>query len=233
MPNARRVQRATLTSSIESALRLDIIEGRLPPGHRLTAAELTERYEVSPTPLREALQRLAAENLVDIDPRLGATVAPISLAHLHDTYRVRELLETLAVEESVRAGDARWEARLRDLYAEFERAVEGSRDDPDDGVRSWSAAHRAFHEGLMAASDSSWLKSLLNIITNHSERYRMLAAQTGERDPLGEHVVIFEAALRRDEKAAAEALRGHLRRTVEVLKTSLPVVEDGAAPRVP
>ncbi len=87
----QRVSRATLTTQLEDALRLDIIEGVLAPGQRLRSAELTDRYQVSATPLREALQRLAAQNLVEIDPRFGATVAPISRSDLHDTYWLREV----------------------------------------------------------------------------------------------------------------------------------------------
>lgn len=225
MPNASRVRRATLTSQIEEALRSDIIEGVLAPGRRLTAAELTERYDVSPTPLREALQALAAQNLVDVDPRFGARVARISRAHLRDTYRVRELLESLAVGESVRLGDGSWESGLREAFGRFEIAVGRSQRETHP-VLSWSQAHQAFHDALMAACDSQWLKSLLGILNAHSERYRMLAAQTGVRDPIAEHSAIFAAAISRDETAAVDALRQHLTRTVEVIEGSLAWVED-------
>jgi GntR family carbon starvation induced transcriptional regulator len=230
MPSARRVSRATLASSIEAALRRDIVEGALPPGYRLTAAELTERYEVSATPLREALQRLAAENLVAIDPRLGATVARISRADLLDTYRVRSLLESLALEESVRRGGQEWEATVRGAFQEFETAVSLEKDASGNGMTSWASAHRAFHDSLLSASDSQWLKNLLNIVNVHSERYRLLAVQTGERDPIAEHVVIFRAALARDGDAAVDALRKHLDRTVEVIEGSLQLVDDVPRP---
>lgn len=225
MSNAPRVRRATLTSQIEDALRSDIIEGVLAPGRRLTAADLTERYEVSPTPLREALQALAAQNLVDLDPRFGATVARISRAHLRDTYRVRQLLESLAVADSVRRADTAWESGLREAFGRFEIAVAMSQRESHP-VLSWSQAHQAFHDALMAACDSRWLKSLLGILNAHSERYRMLAAQTGVRDPIAEHGAIFSAAIARDETATVEALRQHLGRTVEVIESSLAWVDN-------
>jgi GntR family transcriptional regulator, carbon starvation induced regulator len=222
MAGSQRVRRATLTAQIEDLLRADIINGVLAPGQRLTASDLTERYEVSATPLREALQRLAAQDLVEIDPRLGASVAPISLEHLRDTYWIRQLLESLAVERSVERGDEEWERRLRQLFADFEGAVAAAGDDPQDDVLSWSRAHRLFHLGLMAACDSPWLLSMLNVVNDHSERYRMLSAVQGVRDPVGEHSAILAAAIARDADAAVSALRLHLDRTVEVIEASLP-----------
>lgn len=225
MTSGKRVERATLTAQIEDAIRLDIIDGSLEPGQRLAAAELSGRYGVSATPLREALQRLAADNLVLIDPRLGATVAPISRTHLHDTYRVREMLETLALEDSIDNADEAWELRLRDLFGEFQVAVALAQKSDTNGVLSWSRAHRAFHDGLLAAGSSHWLKDLLNILNDHSERYRMLSAQTGVRDPIGEHASIFAAALARDKEGAVAALRSHLRRTVDVIEHSVYIDE--------
>lgn len=224
-----RVRRETLTVQIEDLLRDDIIKGELSPGQRLTAADLTQRYDVSQTPLREALQRLAGQNLVEIDPRLGTTVAPISVEHLRDTYWIRGLLESLAVRRSVERGDEEWEQSLRKLFTEFETAVVQAQGDPHGDVLSWSRAHRAFHSGLMAACGSPWLLGLLDVVTDHSERYRMLSAVKGERDPIGEHSAILSAALARDSDAAVSALKAHLDRTVEVIEGSLPVTDSRAS----
>jgi GntR family carbon starvation induced transcriptional regulator len=220
------IRRATLTEQIADALRKDIIDGALAPGQRLTTAELTVRYQVSATPLREALQHLAAQGMVDIDPRLGTSVPPISRAHLHDTYAVREMLEVAAVARSIERADTAWAARLGELFIEFQEAVK--KGDRNSGVLSWSAAHRAFHEGLMANCESPWLKSLINVINDHSERYRMLSARLGVRDPIAEHAAIYKAAVSLDVEAAVAALKQHLRKTVDVLEGALPI-SDGSA----
>jgi GntR family carbon starvation induced transcriptional regulator len=227
----RRVQRATLTEQIEDSVRSDIIAGVLKPGQRLAPLELAERYGVSATPLREAVQRLAADSLVQIDPRLGATVTPISRSHLRDTYRIRELIESWALAESIANSDAAWEASLRQLFGEFQVAVALSRTSNAAHVLSWSQAHRAFHDGLLAACDSPWAKDLLNLLNNHTERYRMLSAQFGVRDPIGEHATIFAAAVRRDAPAACEALRNHLQRTVDVIEESVDLGDVAAQPQ--
>jgi len=234
MNEGRGLTRATLTGQLENALKTDIIEGHLAPGQRLRAAELTDRYSVSATPLREALQRLAAQNLVEIDPRLGASVARMSREDLRDTYWMHELLEPLALERSMERGDAAWEARIKELFDEFSRHSRASREGVEHVV-AWSRAHRAFHEGLLERCGSAWLQRILRLVRDHSERYRMLSLGTGVRDTVDEHAQILKAVLNHDKEAAVKALRDHLTATVTGIEEILPVSDDegSAAPPRP
>src|SRR5919106_1503563 len=143
MLDPKRVTRATLATQLEDALRVDIIEGVLTPGQRLRAADLTSRYGVSATPLREALQRLAAQNLVEVDPRLGATVARISQTDLRDIYWLRELLEGLALERSIERGDDAWEAGVTKAWERFRALGSMERAGTAADAITWSEAHRA------------------------------------------------------------------------------------------
>lgn len=228
-----RVSRATLTSQIEDALRLDIIEGVLAPGQRLPSAGLTERYEVSATPLREALQRLSAQNLVEIDPRFGATVARISLADLRDTYWLREVLERRAVERSIERGDDAWRERVTQAFEAFRKAARPSPEETTEGALSWSRVHREFHEALFAACDSDWLRRMLATLYDHSERYRMLSRRTGARDTMHEHAAVFNAAMEGRIADAAEALGSHLQGTVTLLESTIPAFDGPEAPAQP
>jgi DNA-binding GntR family transcriptional regulator len=219
---AHRVSRATLTTQLEDALRLDIIEGVLAPGQRLRSAELTERYQVSATPLREALQRLAAQNLVEIDPRFGATVAPISLNDLRDTYWLREVLETLALRRSIETGDDAWRARVTTAF----EALAATRGHPpaEDSLEEsldWSTLHRRFHEELFSACDSPWLVRMLATLYDHSERYRMVSRRRGTRDTVAVHMPIYDSTVAGDVDAAVAALAAHLHDTVDLLKSRL------------
>jgi DNA-binding GntR family transcriptional regulator len=223
---AHRVSRATLTAQLEDALRLDIIEGVLAPGQRLRSAELTERYQVSATPLREALQRLAAQNLVEIDPRFGATVAPISRGDLLDTYWLREVLETLALKRSIEEGDAAWRARVADAFEAFIGAhANPPAEDSLEIALDWSTLHRRFHEELFSACDSLWLSRMLATLYDHSERYRMVSRRRGTRDTVAEHASIYQAAVAGDTESAVSALAAHLHGTVELLESHLPDAE--------
>lgn len=235
-----RIRRATLTSQLEEALRVDILEGILRPGQRIRAHEMTTRYGVSATPLREALQRLAVENLVELDPRLGARVAPISEDDLRDIYELLQLLDGLALERSIERGGDRWEADVSLAFDRLSEAIvrqEAVTMDTDDATRrqvglEWSDAHWEFHNALYSACGSEWLMRFVRQLHAHSERYRMqtVTVATGQRrDSRHEHGEILQAALARDASGAVSALRAHLGTTVRVLQGQVPNTSSGDA----
>ncbi len=228
MIDPKRVTRATLATQLEDALRVDIIEGVLTPGQRLRAADLTARYGVSATPLREALQRLAAQNLVEIDPRLGATVAHISRTDLRDIYWLRELLEGLALERSIELGDDAWARRVTESWGRFKTHGNKQRTGTAEDALAWSSAHRAFHEALFAACDSPWLLRFVGTLYDHSERYRMLSVRSRLRDTLEEHHGIYQPAIERNGPEAVAWLRRHLANTVANLEQGMAVAPKGS-----
>ena len=233
MIDSKRLTRATLATQLEDALRIDIIEGVLTPGQRLRAGDLTARYGVSATPLREALQRLAAQNLVEIDPRLGATVAEISKTDLRDIYWLRELLEGLALERSIERGDEGWADNVTAAWERFKEQAGKQRTDSATEALAWSAAHRAFHEAMFAACDSPWLLRFVGALYDHSERYRMLSVRSRLRDTLEEHAGIYQPVVERRPEEAVTWLRRHLANTVANLEQGIGVPEGGAGTILP
>jgi DNA-binding GntR family transcriptional regulator len=237
---AGRISRATLTEQLEEALRADILDGVFPPGRRLRAIEISERYGVSATPLREALQRLAVEGLVEIDPRYGATVARISESDLIDVYEILSIFGCMALERSIATGDEAWATAVR---ARFEAMVAASdRQDADPGTdpdrrrrlaSEAAEAHWGFHHALYDACGSPWLLRFLATLHAHAERYRRLAMQSAglRRDSRHEHESIMDAALARDAATAVAALRDHLALTVQLLHERMPSQHEADEPR--
>jgi GntR family transcriptional regulator, carbon starvation induced regulator len=226
----RRVSRATLASQLEEAIRVEIIEGVLTPGQRLRANDLTHRYGVSATPLREALQRLAAQNLVDIDPRLGATVAEISRTDLRDIYSLRELLEGIALERSIEHADDAWETRVGEAWERFRAHSSIGQNAETREAIAWSQAHRQFHEALYSACQSPWLLRFIETLYDHSERYRMLSVRSKMRLTTEEHEGIYRPSIERNAPEAVAWLRKHLHDTVAHLEQGIPTRDnDGAA----
>ena len=87
--------------------------------------------------------------------------------------------------------------------------------------RDWEERNRAFHEALIAACDSRWLRYLIGILYRQSERYRRFALNTGgKRDVHAEHQAIYEAAMARDEARACAALEKHIGATLAVMEAS-------------
>jgi GntR family carbon starvation induced transcriptional regulator len=239
-PAGPRISRATITEQLEEALRIDILTGILTPGTRIRANVLAERYGVSATPLREALQRLAGENLIELDPRLGASVARMSEAELRDIYETLGWLGGLAVERSIANGDVAWEERLQQSWETLASAVdrrEALGEHPPDRVRreaasAWMQAHWGFHEALYSACDSSWLLRFLRQLHSHADRYQMPTtdARVGRRrDSKGEHQHILQAALARDTGSAVTALREHLATTVQILLEASTLIRNGGS----
>jgi DNA-binding GntR family transcriptional regulator len=221
-PSRHGVTRATLADQVEFAIRNDIIEGALAPGQRITAQELTERYGVSATPLREALQALQARQLVTIDPRYGASVTDVSLADLHDTYRALDIVGGAALGRSVEQGDGAWAAGVDAAWATFRETPAPTAADDHPGIAAWATAHRGFHDALIAACDSAWLLQFSDLLSDHTERYRIRSLPKGGRLPLEEHGAIHTFALAGAAGPAVEAYRTHLWRTVEVLADGVP-----------
>jgi GntR family transcriptional regulator, carbon starvation induced regulator len=221
-PSRHEVTRATLADQVESAIRKDIIEGALAPGLRITAQELTDRYGVSATPLREALQRLQGRHLVTIDPRSGASVTAVSLDDLRDTYRALDIVGGAAVARSIELGDATWAAKLDAAWEAFRETSVPDRTDDHAGIATWAAVHRSFHDTLVAACDSKWLVEFADILSDHTERYRIRSLPAGDRLPLAEHESIWRFAIARSIPSAVEAYRAHLWRTVELLSAGVP-----------
>lgn len=229
-----RVNAATLTEQLEEAIRVDILEGVLAPGQRIRANEMSEHYGVSATPLREALQRLAVKKLVNIDPRLGASVAPISEADLTDIYDMLSLLDGLALERSIQRGDDAWLARMELTFANLSdqiRRQESITTSTSDEMRraiglALSEAHSSFHEAMYSACDSTWLMHFADQLRKHAERYRMLTMMhTSDgctiENSRQEHEEIYEAARSRDADGAVSALRMHMAKTVDLLKAGV------------
>lgn len=210
------VSRTTLTAQLVEAMRTDILSGELPPLMRLRAAEIRIRYRVSPTPFREAIQRLAADGLVESDPRAGARVAPLTAKELYDTYQVRLLLEPVALKLSMRSATDEWRQSLTSAIEALRKVERGG--SSRSRSEAFVPAHRRFHALLFEACGSPWLVRFLLVLARHSERYWLAARRRPHRLPsLPAHEAIYEAVMIRNEAQALTFLRTHLMATVEQL----------------
>ena len=210
----------TLVERAYLNLRHDVICGKLAPGERLRVEHLKDQYEVGAGTLREALSLLVSDALVTAEGQRGFRVAPISLADLEDVTNTRVMLETEALRQSIRHGDAQWEAALVQSY-ELLTATE--RDVAESGSDRWERRNKAFHEALIAGFNSNWSKYLLSILYRHAERYRninwrLTAAHASGREVHLEHEAIYRAAMDRQEARAALALEVHVRLTHDIVR---------------
>ena len=214
----------SLTAKVFEALRADILAGRFAPDQRLKIGELCDRFEVSLGAIREALARLAAEGLVVAEAQKGFTVAPVSTADLADLTTTRVEIEALALRRAMLFGDVAWEAGITAAFDRLSRLPERAEEDSGRISDNWAEAHQAFHLALVSVCNSPWLPRLRSILFEQSERYRRLSVRTGrkDRDVLGEHRALRDAALARDAERASALLSEHI-----LLTTRLLIASDG------
>ncbi|MFQ6550064.1 GntR family transcriptional regulator [Aestuariibius sp. 2305UL40-4] len=173
------------------------------PGDRLVESELAERFGVSRTPIREALQRLETQSLLTRDGR-SLIVASLDHSQLAELYIVRGELEGLAARLAATHATDEEIAVLRDM-ALADRALVG---DP----KALSRANRRFHRQIHLASHNRFLVQQLDLVHRSMALLATtsLAAEGRGADALEEHEAIVEAIAARDPDGAYAALRDHL-----------------------
>lgn len=218
----------TLVESAYRALRRDIIEGRLSPGEKLRVEHLKDNYGVGAGTLREALSLLIADALVVSQGQRGFRVAPVSLEDFEDITRNRVMLECEALRQSIAMGDDAWEGEVLAAFHRLSKAEEKLIASTDR--EEWEERNRVFHEVLIAACPSRWLKHFLAILYHQAERYRRLSLylQPIPRDIHAEHETLLQAVLARDTDKAAAMLAEHIQLTFRSIQ-ALPSEQLNAA----
>jgi DNA-binding GntR family transcriptional regulator len=210
---------ATRATSLYDQLRTDLLDGWLVPGSKLAIEALSERYASSQTPLREALNRLVADGLVQRREQRGFVVAGISAHDLAEITKTRGWLEAIALRESIAAHGTAWEEALvlaHHRLAKTPRSLDARRfiDNPE-----WEPLHRAFHRALISGCGSRWLLGFCEQLADQHHRYRRLSAPRAfaKRGVAGEHQQLLAAALAGQADEAVALLQAHFERTARLI----------------
>jgi DNA-binding GntR family transcriptional regulator len=208
--------RSSATSAYD--LLLDEIEkGGLPSGTRLREADLAERFQISRTPVREALKRLETQGLVVHEPHHGAVVATLDYAETAELYLMREVLEGTAARLAAIHATATEREILREMVARDRLLVEQP--------GRLAQTNRQFHQQIRNAARNRFLGRMLE---NMRLSLALLAGTTlgapqrGARS-VEEHAAIVDLIAAHDADGAEEAARRHIRNAfrtrIELLQT--------------
>lgn len=210
------------SSDLYRRLRNDILRCHLRPGARLLFRTLREDYKAGLSQLREALMRLASEDLVVLESNKGFRVAPVSPEELLDITNVRCEVEAIALRMAMEKGDVRWESTIVARHHELSRVTllnpQGAFSD------EWNAANEALHAALRAACGSPLLLGFCESLSERYYRYRRLWARhpSTARDTAHEHEAIVDAVIARDAGKAVPLLKEHLAATTRELLANWP-----------
>lgn len=213
------------------ALRQAIVRGEFEPGSRLRVEALSQRFSVSSSPLREALNRLSEQGLVRALDNRGFRVAPLTAEGVSDLARVRTLIECEALRDAITHGTDAWEAQVVAASHALGLAERRLGDGPRTLDDAWSARHRAFHLSLYAGCTSPLLLELADVLFDNAERYRRWAARWRQtpRHKHDEHQQLAKAALARDGERAVRLLQQHISRTEQLVAKALLGAVPGSA----
>jgi len=208
---------ATINATVYRHIRADIVACRLMPNERLRVEALRGRYGVGGSPIREALMRLEAEGLVELEQNKGFRVLPVSREQLLDLTRTRIEIEAIAIRWSIEQGGVEWEA---DLHGAFHRLSHQKKTESSNGNSvntAWFREHRNFHAALVAACGSPTLNAIRESLFAQVERYVALSiiSKFPTRNDIDEHEQIMRAALARNVGRAVQLHNTHIERTTE------------------
>ncbi|WP_432928363.1 GntR family transcriptional regulator [Microbispora sp. CA-135349] len=207
-----------LSEQVYAHLRNAIMRGDHAPADALKPQDLAKEHGVSLAVVREALVRLVGEGLADRLPNRGFAVPAFSDRRWQEIAEARRTIEPVVLRMSIERGDVDWEARVRAAHHRLARTPAYVPEEGEYYSSAWSEAHRVFHRTLLEGCGNPVLLETFDRMWTASELARRWAAQrTPDRDALGEHRRLEEAALAREADTAAEVLAQHLTLTAAAL----------------
>ena len=207
----------TVSAAAADAIRTAILDGELAPGDRLKEREIAQQLGISSTPVREALQSLDAEGLIELVPNRGATVRSYDEETLEEIYRLRALLEGHAAGQ---AAERITEAQLALLEESNERFAKLR---TDDDLRSLVRENLVFHSLIIEAAGGAKLAELVQNVMHIPLIYRVFIWYSPEQKLLSEkyHRQLVAALRERDAARAEQVMQEHVLEARDVLARRL------------
>ena len=216
MPPAGTTRRRSRATPVYDRIREDVLSCSLPPGSRIHEQALAKRHQVSKSPVRDALLRLQEQNLVEVLPRKGYRVLPISAADAAELYQMRLLYEQACVAGAIEHAT---DAQLAGLDA--------FRGPPSrKSLPAWIRYNRDFHIGIARLCGNSRLARAAIGVIEQFDRLTYVGVRgvdkvLGLQRFVAEHAGIIDAMKQRDKRRARALVREHIessrKRTLEAI----------------
>jgi DNA-binding GntR family transcriptional regulator len=203
------VDGVTLVESAYQQIRHRILDNIWAPGYQALEQEIALQLGMSRTPVHEALMRLASESLVEVAPRRGMRVLPVSPTDMKEIYEVLTALESMAAElvAARKPTDAELQP-LIDATEAMERALQA------DDLDAWARADESFHEKLVLMAGNRLLRESVMSYWDRAHRARMFTLRLRPKPVTStqEHMALVARLRQGDAEGAAAVNRGHRER---------------------
>lgn len=211
-------QRLSLTDEAYSRLKKEILENRMPPGFQALEQDLGQRLNMSRTPVREALIRLQDEGLVEVVPRRGMRVLPLSPTDMQEIYEVLTCIEVEAAAIVAKRRLSKKElSALVQATEDMEKALE------NDSLDAWARADNRYHRELVRLCGNKRLTAIANTLMDQAHRVRMFTLRLRDKPVRStqEHRDQVAAFLGGDPDRIREIYRTHRENAAAELMTIL------------
>lgn len=204
----------TLSKKIADTLSEEILKGELAPGDRLDEQTLADRFQVSRSPIRDALRELASTRLIEQRPRRGFAVAKIETTTLRNLYEALSELEALCARYCALRADAVEREHIRSLHTQGNEVVNAH------DMAGYAEANRALHQAIYDSCHNDALRDITVDVRNRLSMFhaRFLFSEERVEKSQDEHSAIVDCIMRNDGEGASEAMKLH------VAKTALNVI---------
>ena len=191
-------------------IRADILACTLAPGAHIHENDLAVRYDVSKSPVRDALLRLEVEGLIEVLPRKGYRVRPISIVDVGELYEMRLLLEKACVRRAIEAADD-------ETLAGFDAfRTAGRLGDHSGSLAEWVRYNRQFHRAIAVAGGNQRLARSASEVIDQFDRLTFVGVANVGRDGaagklVAEHGALIDAIQARDKGLAQRLIGSHIK----------------------
>ena len=209
-----KASRHSLVERAYVEIKRRIMQNLYPPGFQMLEQDLAQTLNMSRTPVREALIRLEKEGLVEILPRRGMRVVPISVRDMREIYEVLTCLESRAAERLAARGPSESEiAPLEDAVEGMDRAL------TDGDLDAWAEADERFHRTLLELCGNRRLANMAFAVFDQVHRVRMvtLRMRPTPRQSSIDHRAVIDAIRAGDSRAAYDVHYQHRQKAMELL----------------
>lgn len=219
MTNKSSLTQKTKKELVVEILRDAIVSGELEPGERLLQEELAERFQVSPTPIREAIQQLVAEGVLSHSPYKGVQVAEVKLQDMQEVYLIRSVLEGLATKLAVPNLKISDVQHLHSLQSDMEvKATNGE-------LAAMRKLNQEFHMLIYGAASAPELYKIIRNLWAKSPWDTLYVLPGRPMMALEEHRLIMNAIDKGDAESAGQSMETHIERGIRVLADYLKANE--------
>jgi DNA-binding GntR family transcriptional regulator len=200
-------------------IRMEIVSRNFPPGMKLSENILCSRWNVSRTPIREALRHLESEGFISSSKHKGFVVTSISMHDVEQIYTIMINLDSLAgrLAAPFIANDSQKLERLRTLCRDMQGLCEKK------DVEGYMRKNLEFHSIIFRSSENAWIIKILDNLHAHTNRFILKALYIPRRieKSVQEHIEILRCIAKEDEKGVEKAIAVHFSRSLSDLKNEI------------